>query len=246
MLFELSELTEEEFSAEGVFKDIIDALWESYEHPPTRLLNLFYPIQGDGPEAHAARIKDSCIRQLHDHQKNPSSHWIKIVDTGTGEIAAAAQWFIFEQNPYASDYDEEITWWPEGEERDFATALFIQFLTPRMTYMQKPHMHLEICFTRPKYRRQGLGRLLMDWGIQSADKLGFESYIDASEMGAILYEKCGFVSPGWVHIKAPENSEPSARWKELKEMWLPLEFMPQWRPVGGNFDNTKKPWENAG
>lgn len=84
----------------------------------------------------------------------------------------------------------------------------------------------------------------MEWGIQKADELRLESYIDASELGAHLYEGYGFVSPGWVHITAPVNDEPSARWKQLKELLLPFKFKPQWRPIGGKFDESiQKPWE---
>lgn len=46
MPFKLSELTEEELAVNGVFKDVIDAQWESYENPDTRIMNLFFPIKG--------------------------------------------------------------------------------------------------------------------------------------------------------------------------------------------------------
>lgn len=86
----------------------------------------------------------------------------------------------------------------------------------------------------------------MDWGIQKADEMKFESFIDATEMGALLYKEYGFISPGYAEIKAPANANPSARWKELEELLLPLELMPQWRPVGGKLDkDTRKPWETS-
>lgn len=34
----------------------------------------------------------------------------------------------------------------------------------------------------------------MDWGTQKADKMKLEAYIDATEQGKFLYEKCGFVA----------------------------------------------------
>jgi len=85
--------------------------------------------------------------------------------------------------------------------------------------------------------------MIMDAFVSKADAMGMESFIDATELGAILYQKHGFVTPGWVHIHAPVQENPSARWEELKDLLLPLECLPQWRPVGGRFDeNTKKPW----
>lgn len=78
--------------ADGVFKDLIEAEWDAYEHPSTRLLNLFFPIKGDGPEAHTARIKASCVRQLEIHkQAAPSSHWFKVFDAETGETVGGVQ-----------------------------------------------------------------------------------------------------------------------------------------------------------
>lgn len=100
---------------------------------------------------------------------------------------------------------------------------------------------------RPKYRRQELGRLIIDWGIQKSDERGLEIYMDALPLGALLYEKYDFLTCGWVHFEAPENLEPSPKWNELKEQSLPLEFLPHWRPVGGILGkDTKKSWDNAG
>lgn len=141
MPFEITEMGEEEMRVDGVFKEVVDAQWDSYENPYTRLLNLFFPIKASGPEDHTRRIQDSLIRQIHEHKKSsPSSRWLKAVDTETGEIAGGAQWYIFEENPYAAPEDEELTFWESGEDREFATALVVQFLAARMTWMQKPHV----------------------------------------------------------------------------------------------------------
>lgn len=140
MPFEISLMTEEEITSDGVFKDLIDAEWDSYEHPYTRLLGLFFPIVAQGPKAHAERIRESLNRQLSQHRSTPCSRWLKAIDTETGEIAGGAQWYIFTENPYAVPLDGEVTWWADGEDRDFATALIEQFLTPRLTYMPKPHI----------------------------------------------------------------------------------------------------------
>jgi len=139
MPFELLEVT-----SDSEFKPLIEAEWDSYEHPYTRILNTFFPIKGNTPEAHAERIADSRNRQLEEHRKSPASHWFKVIDTETQEIVGGAQWFVFEENPYATSEgeDHEITWWPVGEDREFVTALMAQFVQARMTYMQKPHMRM--------------------------------------------------------------------------------------------------------
>lgn len=141
MPLKLIEMADEEMTKDGVFKDVVDAEWDAYQDPYTLILNLLFPIKGEGPEAHNKRIADSLIQQLDGHKKaGPVSQWIRVVDSETGEIAGAAQWSTFEENPFATPSEDEITWWPAGEEREFAKAIFDYFLNFRMTYLQKPHM----------------------------------------------------------------------------------------------------------
>ena len=44
----------------------------------------------------------------------------------------------------------------------------------------------------PAYQRLGLGRRLLDIGLDEADKLGASAFLVATEMGAGLYRKAGF------------------------------------------------------
>lgn len=46
MAFELSELIEKEMDSGGIFQDLVNAQFESYEHPDSHVLNLFFPIHG--------------------------------------------------------------------------------------------------------------------------------------------------------------------------------------------------------
>ncbi|WPH03335.1 Hypothetical protein R9X50_00621200 [Acrodontium crateriforme] len=42
------------------------------------------------------------------------------------------------------------------------------------------------------YRRQGIATLLMEWGIQQAEKDGLPLYLEATPMGALFYPSLGF------------------------------------------------------
>jgi len=120
--------------------------------------------------------------------------------------------------------------------------LFTQFLTPRMTFMGKPHVFLDICFVRPEFRRRGAGKLLMDWGVQKANEMDLEAYIDATDVGKHLYETYGFIAGQKVDFD-PSKPNPSARWKELEKILLPFTFYPMWRPAGGRREEIEsKPW----
>ena len=129
-----------EVTADADFRDIIEVEWASFDRPVCRLRPLFFPILGSGEQARAAAIEEGIERQLAWHKSDPTSHWIKVVDDASEKVAGAACWHVYDSNPYATESDEECTWWPEGEDREMANGLMAQFLTPRMKFMAKPHM----------------------------------------------------------------------------------------------------------
>ena len=47
--------------------------------------------------------------------------------------------------------------------------------------------------TLPSYRRKGVASLLVDWGVQQADRDGLGCFVDASDEGVPVYRKFGFV-----------------------------------------------------
>ncbi|KAH8684772.1 acyl-CoA N-acyltransferase [Tricladium varicosporioides] len=55
----------------------------------------------------------------------------------------------------------------------------------------RPHIFLEILATLPDYQGKGLGKQLLKWGTDRADRGGMECYLDASEKGKGLYERHG-------------------------------------------------------
>ena len=130
----------QEVTADADFREIIKVEWAAYDQPVCRLRPLFFPVLGKGEDARAAAVGESTERQLAWHKFDPTSHWIKVVDDATEKVFGAACWHIHESNPYATESDEECTWWPEGEDREMANSLMAQWLTPRMKYMAKPHM----------------------------------------------------------------------------------------------------------
>ena len=84
----------------------------------------------------------------------------------------------------------------------------------------------------------------MAWGLNKADEIGLESYIDATEAGIPLYETCGYVKASRVDFNASKE-EPSPQWKELQAELLPFAFWPMWRPIGGRFErDTEEPWKH--
>lgn len=103
---------------------------------------------------------------------------------------------------------------------------------------------LNIIFTHPNYRRQGVGDLIMKWGTQKADAMGVEMWLDATVYGVPLYKKHGFIV---VHENdiGPKSDDPSEEWKEIADRLAPMTMWQMWRPVGGKYvgGNLVRPWE---
>lgn len=80
--------------------------------------------------------------------------------------------------------------------------------------------------------------MLVNWGVQKADELGLETFIEAAEPGVPLYLRHGFqvVDYHWID---PKVEEPSEEWKRLKEKIPPIRWAFMRRPRGGILEERK-------
>jgi hypothetical protein len=123
------------------FVELIECEWISYEKPDQTFFRLFCPIQGTGPTAREDSIKESTSRQLAWHLADPTSYWQKVVNE-EDKIVAGALWKICPTNPF-EHHDEdhsEVTWYPEGGQRDYVSQALERFDAPRMRMAQRPQV----------------------------------------------------------------------------------------------------------
>lgn len=57
---------------------------------------------------------------------------------------------------------------------------------------EKPYFMLNSLATHPDHQGRGAGTLLLDWGLQKADKEGLVTYLDATQRARPIYAKRGF------------------------------------------------------
>ncbi|KAL8799331.1 MAG: hypothetical protein Q9182_005975 [Xanthomendoza sp. 2 TL-2023] len=215
-------LTLREVVADDEFNEIIECEWTSYETPFNGFFQIYCPTTGTGPDARSESIKECTDRQLSWHKEDPTSRWLKVLDTESGHVVGGAQWNIYRENPYPNGVEHtDAYWWPEGESREFAS------------------MALRQCFNVADGRRS----LLVDWGVKKADELGLEIFIEAAEPGVPLYLSHGFraMDEFWVD---PKVIDPSAEWKQLKEKIPPTQWVFMWKPQRSRFEEGKTtvPW----
>jgi len=236
-------LTLHEIVSSEEFPATVDCERESFG-TPFNAFDILYTPQGLDPTA----TRDAVIKNQWDsHTNNSVSHWLKVVDSETGIVVGAAQWYVHEKDPFAGPEDHRVDaiWWPEGDQRKLVNMLFEQFLGPRELTMRRPCLLLQICCVRPEYRRRGIGNTLVEWGTKKADEMRVEAFVEATEDGRPLYARHGFHYMNAIVLDAKVD-EPSEQWKALgKRLRLPIVLHAMWRPIGGRFvdGETVVPWK---
>ena len=99
-------------SQDAEFDDIIQLECEGYAEPINYLWRLF---RHDFSPAGFIELRD---RQVREFRSDPTSCWLKVVDTDNGDkVVGAALWNTYTENPYPTykEHPMEAYWWPEGE-----------------------------------------------------------------------------------------------------------------------------------
>lgn len=88
---------------------------------------------------------------------------------------------------------------------------------------------LNILFTHPEHRGKGVASLVMEWGLERADELGLETYIEATDVGKPVYEKFGFdaIEMSELHLEKQTTEEG----KKVEADLLPLQWWSMRRPA---------------
>ncbi|KAH7348522.1 acyl-CoA N-acyltransferase [Rhexocercosporidium sp. MPI-PUGE-AT-0058] len=98
----------------------------------------------------------------------------------------------------------EFPGWDKRWRADPPEGLTVEMLGPgffdamgrqhKIALGERPHFFLESISTLPEYRKRGLASKLIDWGLNAADELGWECYLDGAARAVALYERYGFVA----------------------------------------------------
>ena len=100
------------------------------------------------------------------------------------------------------------------------------------------------CGTHSQHRRRGAGLKMMQWGLQKADAMGLDSFVEATDLGYDMYKAAGFFSVNEFWVDA-QTDRPTEEWENLKkQLGFPMHGYFCWRPPGGKHEaGSKYPWE---
>ncbi|TVY90802.1 hypothetical protein LAWI1_G005159 [Lachnellula willkommii] len=232
-----------EVTSEAEFSAVIDCLWDSYYNPYTPFMNILFPVFSATEEGYAAAVSDSKARLWSYHKGDPTSHWIYVTDT-SGKVFSGAHWNFHEVSPYVNSVPKlKATWHPEGQGQGFATHILNQVYGFRGKRMWRPHAQLDMMFTYPAQRRKGYGSLLMEWGMDIAERMGVEVLVEASDQGIHLYKKFGIRTIDKIAVDSLIDN-PSNTWRRYESDLKDLMFWWMWKPHGGIYEEGKTdlPW----
>ncbi|KAI1334746.1 putative GNAT family acetyltransferase [Xylariaceae sp. FL0016] len=140
------------------------------------------------PDVKTERVA-SLVKELQ--EKPVINRWVKVIDTDMqGEqTIATAQWYFYTEKP---DPSQARTFGP-GCNVEACEMLFGGIAKKRERLMgERPYAYLRLLQTDPEHQRRGAGRMLVEWGIEEAKKLGLVAYLESSPEGHEMYKKCGF------------------------------------------------------
>ncbi|KAI9658240.1 MAG: hypothetical protein M1821_002373 [Bathelium mastoideum] len=194
------------------------------------LVSISYPAWGDdpiwnllNPDLHTPEGQASAAsRYVQSFDKNPEMQWMKVVDQDSGTIAGASCWLFFPEDPFSRDAPGEgvnktvKTDWL-GDEQD-PTRQFLEFQYNGKRIQRKEFDELRRAHTYPVYRRQGVAKTALQWGLSRTDAMGVPCFLEASTLPyeARIYHKQGFCDVASMEFK---DVRPIERRSRIPRTW---------------------------
>ncbi|PYH44438.1 GNAT family N-acetyltransferase [Aspergillus saccharolyticus JOP 1030-1] len=139
-----------------------------------------------------------------DYFANPECHMLAGIDARTGETIAYSRWHIPAVYGYERAVDTTLSAEAEAQRRDAwayappllnrGTYAFYEEMVERSRrgFLQESDFVLEMLCVLPEYQRMGVGRKLLQWGIEKADACHARIYLEATMEGVPAYLKYGW------------------------------------------------------
>ncbi|USW57751.1 Putative GNAT domain, acyl-CoA N-acyltransferase [Septoria linicola] len=128
---------------------------------------------------------------------------IKCVHTdpasGQETIISSAEWEFYERERTEAEYVKgpylvSASWVEDAGTKRRALENVAPLLEKRIRWFAgRPHAALAFMVTDTAFRGQGAAAMCVQWGLDQCKKLGIPAVLEASDAGAPLYKKLGFV-----------------------------------------------------
>jgi len=161
------------------------------------------------------QVAEAAVAKKRESGEEPTdeSFSFKAVDTTTGELVGVAHWRIhYRDEPVTTTIEQDALAYVVPALPQVRTKALIAFRCclerigrmsvalpslkegedPNSAKMLRKRVYLDILAVDPRYQGQGIGKALLQWGLDEADRLGMITFLEATNEGKPLYEKFGF------------------------------------------------------
>lgn len=201
MPIELHPMTEADVDAH------LEIMWLSFGPD---LMSVFYPngmSASDGEHSKADTLK-----AMRKNKPTEQTLYVKAVDTDLPpgkQIVSTAKWQIYPRERSEAELDKDAeegsrdAMFSEGANVEAMKAFFSELAEKRRErFGGEPYVLLSILVVHPEHQRRGLGALQLKYGLEKADELGVQAYLESSPKGKGLYAKYGFKEEGGMKFDA--------------------------------------------
>lgn len=119
-------------------------------------------------------------------------------ETGEEHIVGFAEWFVYDRPRTEEEYRtwnylQNVSWVEDDEDREFYRSLMRPMLETRWRVMGgRPYAILMYLCVDEEFRRRGVGKMCVRWGLDRCKELGVPAYLTPSEEGLKLYKQMGY------------------------------------------------------
>lgn len=182
-------------------------MWSSFGPD---LMSVFYPRGLSASDL--AHMKADTLKAMRKNKPTEQTIYIKAIDTdlpADKQIVSTAKWQIYPRQRSDAELDRDAEeggredMFSEGANVDAMKAFFGELVEKRRErFGGEPYVLLSVLVVHPEHQRRGLGAKQLQWGLDKADEMGLQAYLESSPKGKGLYAKHGFVEEGGMKFDA--------------------------------------------
>ncbi|GAA5839040.1 hypothetical protein JCM3766R1_004562 [Sporobolomyces carnicolor] len=159
----------------------------------TRLTN--YILNGVEPD----KCDDWFVERLRRIYRDKHEHGndrVEVIVAKRGRECVGFAWYDYFPAIRDRQPATEERFWPDGCNVTRDVVEYMERVDGADDLCETPHWHLNVLGVQVACQGQGIGRLLVQWGIDEAKRASADVFLVSTEVGRPLYTKMGFVDVG--------------------------------------------------